>query len=160
MASTRRGRRRGRGLLLFEMVGSRKPVSQPLPPLRLLEPLLGGLERLTYPSVGVGCRLCGRLALLFCRLRLALPCLLIALSSACSTIRRLLALSEAWDVTLDVRLWLLLRLLKRDTGGLRTVLDVVVVALPKPAASSTDATSGTVERRSGVRMMERGICWY
>lgn len=97
----------------------------------------GGGGRLTYPSDGVSCLLgVAELTLLALRWRCR--------ASACSNARRLEALSDVADEGLRC----LLRLLSRDTGGLNAA-DVGASLM-----ASVDSTSGTVDRRSGVRMME------
>jgi hypothetical protein len=91
---------------------------QPLPPLRL-DRRFGPFGGVTYPSCGVECRPCDpRLdPLPWLRRLLWLSLLRLCISSACSTARLLLALSDADE---DVRRCLLL-LLRRDIGGLMAV---------------------------------------
>lgn len=111
----------------------------------------GGGDAATYPSCGVGCRLLE--PLLPPGPTTLLPRLFAReSSSACSTARRLLALSE------EARL----RLLRREMGGLRTMRGWEWEGASLMA--SVELTSGTVERRSGVLRMERSwagdwVCW-
>lgn len=106
----------------------------------------GGGAR-TYPSCGVGCRLwLDEAPALLARLAL----LRREAASACSRAWRWAALAEAAE---EERRAVRLRLLRRETGGLRVWWEGAAVF--GSAKASVEMTSGTVERRSGVLRMER-----
>jgi len=144
------------------------PVAHPLPPPRLRfrpeeEDNLGA-ERLTYPSdvvdtangAGTGSRLCRALLLSSPPSLLLAALFRLCTSSACSTARRFAALSANAPVDDEEEALRCappppppLRLLSRETGASSAAARVC-----EELVASAETSSGTVDKRSGVRIME------